>query len=61
MKTYTNFFSWGEKHFISFIDDYLIYAYVLRTATHTKTRNNTRSLGTRTNNTTTHTKTGNNI
>ncbi len=34
---------------------------VLRTVTHTKTGNNTRSLGTRTNNTTTHTKTGNNI
>ncbi len=29
---------------------------LLRTATHTKTGNNTRSFGTRTNNTTTHTK-----
>jgi hypothetical protein len=28
MQIYTNFFSWGEKHFISFIDDYLRYAYV---------------------------------
>ncbi len=33
---------------------------MLQTATHTKTGNNTRSLGTRTNNTTTHIKTGNN-
>ncbi len=32
--------------------------YLLRTATHTKTGNNTRSFGTRTNNTTTHTKLG---